>query len=220
MDTCKVLVAGDVNFRMDNESNNDTKRFLDLLNAGYLTQNLEGRTHDAEHTVNLLTTRSSDAFRNNIGIDIPHMSDHSAIQRTLRLANPPNVQVTMKSRSYKLISTSAICEDIRSLHIITKVLDVSWNEDGEQTDRSVTGSLIQGQLVTSSIHRAQLEYHMSKITHANVDQKKLFKIVANLIHVDDDTPLLPCDLFNTLAEQFSGLLLGIKISKIQSELIQ
>ena len=115
MDTCKVLVAGDVNVRVDNESNNDTRRFLDLLNAGYLTQNLEGRTRDVENPVDLLTTRSSDAFRNNIGIDIPHMSDHSAIQRTLRLANPPKVQVTTKSRSYKLISTSAICEDIRSL---------------------------------------------------------------------------------------------------------
>ena len=164
MDTCKVLVAGDVNVRVDNESNNDTRRFLDLLNAGYLTQNLEGRTRDVENPVDLLTTRSSDAFRNNIGIDIPHMSDHSAIQRTLRLANPPKVQVTTKSRSYKLISTSAICEDIRSLLLAIKPCTVAWHIitiRRWRTKRSVTGSLIQRQLVTSLIHRAQLGYDMS-----------------------------------------------------------
>ena len=43
------------------------------------------------------------------------MSDHSAIHCTLRLANPPNILVTRTSRSYKHVSTAAICEDIRSL---------------------------------------------------------------------------------------------------------
>ena len=36
MDTSNLLVAGDFNFHMDDESNNDTRRFLDLLKAGTL----------------------------------------------------------------------------------------------------------------------------------------------------------------------------------------
>ena len=72
MDTCNILVGGDLNFRLDNESNNNTRRFLDLLKDGYLAQYIEGRTHVAEYTIDLLITRSSDAFLNNISIDIPH----------------------------------------------------------------------------------------------------------------------------------------------------
>ena len=44
---------------------------------------------------------------------------------------------------------------------------------------------------------------MSQFADASSDQKKLFKIVAKLQHIDNDTPLPPSDSFNTLAEQFS-----------------
>ena len=173
---------------MDDESNNDTMRFLDVLKA-VPTQHVEGPTHVAVHIIDLLITRSSDAFLTSIRINIPHMSDHSAIHCTLRLAKPPNIQVTMTSRSYRHVSTAAICDDIQSLllskhlpddmnyavdmHsetigvIIDKhallttrtetarphtlgiliaydhksVLDVSWNENGEQADWSVRGWL-------------------------------------------------------------------------------
>ena len=79
MDTSNLLVAGDFYFHIDNISNNDTRRFLDLLEVAYLKQHVEGPTHVAGHTIDLLITRSSNTFLNNIRIDIPHMSDHSAI---------------------------------------------------------------------------------------------------------------------------------------------
>ena len=37
------------------------------------------------------------------------------------------------------------------------------------------------------------------------DQKKMFKIVAKFPRTNNDTPLPPCDSFNTFAEQFSDL---------------
>ena len=58
---------------MNDESNNDTGHFLDLLKAVDLTQHVEGPTHVAGHTMDLMITRSADVFLNNIGIDIdPH----------------------------------------------------------------------------------------------------------------------------------------------------
>ena len=45
--------------------------------------------------------------------------------------------------------------------------------------------------------------HESKIADASSDQIKLFKTVAKLLHINNDTPLSPCDPFNPLAEQFS-----------------
>ena len=49
----------------------------------------------------------------NIGIYILHMSGHLAIPCTP--PKPPNTHVTTTSRSYKHISTAAMCEVIRSL---------------------------------------------------------------------------------------------------------
>ena len=100
---------------MDDESNNDTNRLVDLLKAGYLTKHVEVPTRVAGHTVDLLITHSSDAFLNNIRIHIPHLSDYSAISCKLRLAKPPTTQVATTSRRYKHVSITAMYEDIRSL---------------------------------------------------------------------------------------------------------
>ena len=231
MDTSNVLVAVDFNFHMDNISNNDTRRFLDLLEVADLYQHVEDPTivcptDVAGHTIDFLITRLSNSFLNNIRIDIPHMSDHSAIHCTLRLTKPPNTQVTTTTRSYKRISTAALCEDIRSLLLskhmsdtncavetynetieaivdkhaplttrtvtvrphtpwyndsirATKCLrDASWNENAWRTTEIECDRLaycLQRQLITSSIHRAKLEYHMSQIADASGDQKKMFK---------------------------------------------
>ncbi|KAI0222195.1 hypothetical protein LSAT2_026566 [Lamellibrachia satsuma] len=75
------------------------------------------------------------------------------------------------------------------------------------------------QLVTSSVHRAKLEYHTCQIAEASGDQRQLSKIVAKLLHDDNDTPLPSCDSFDTLATPFSDFF-SEKISKIRSVLSQ
>ena len=94
MDTSNLLIASEFDFHLDDKPHNDNRRCIDLLKPGVLTQHVEGPTHVAGHTIDLLITRSSDAFLNNIRIYISHMSDHSEIHCTLRLAKPPNIQVT------------------------------------------------------------------------------------------------------------------------------
>ena len=60
---------------------------------------------------------------------------------------------------------------------------------------------------------------MSKITHANVDQKKLFKIVANLIHVDDDTPLLPCDNYRPVSNMpYLSKKIGVIVARLSAHI--
>ena len=101
------------------------------------------------------------------------------------------------------------------------VLNVSWDEDGEQRDWSATLWLTASALVCHFINTPCTIRISYESNHPCIcDQNKLFKIVAKLIHVDENTPLPSCELFNTLAEQFSGLFLGTQILKIQSELIQ
>ena len=52
------------------------------------------------------------------------MSDHSAIHSALRLAKPPNIQVTTRSRSYKRVSTAAICEEYH----VSQIADSSGDQ--------------------------------------------------------------------------------------------
>ena len=59
MDTSYLLIADDFNLHMGDEANIGTRRFIDLLIAG---EHIEGPTYVAGHTIDLLITRSSDAF--------------------------------------------------------------------------------------------------------------------------------------------------------------
>ena len=65
MDMLNMLIAGDFNLHMDNESNNDMKCFVDILKAADLTQQVEDPIHAAGHTIDLLITCSSDEFLKN-----------------------------------------------------------------------------------------------------------------------------------------------------------
>ena len=108
-------------------------------------------------------------------------------------------------------------DNIRSLKCVRRHLERRWRTSGLECDRRAY--CLQRQLVTSYVHRAKLEYHVSYIADASGDQRRLFKVVAKLLHNENDTPLPPCDSFDKLAMQFSDFF-SEKISKIRSELIQ
>ena len=59
---------------------------------------------------------------------------------------------------------------IRSQKGVRRQLERRWRRPGLECDRLVY--CIQPQLVTLSIHRAKLEYHVSQIADASGDQKK------------------------------------------------
>ena len=106
-------------------------------------------------------------------------------------------------------------DSIRATKFLRRQLERRWRATGLECDR--LAYCLQRQLVTSSIHRAKLKYHMSQIADASGDQKKLFKIVAKLLHTDHETPLPTCDSFDALAEQFFQIVSLKQISKIRCE---
>ena len=105
-------------------------------------------------------------------------------------------------------------DSIRATKCLIRRLERRWRTTGLECDR--LAYCLQRQLVMSSIHRTKLKYHMSQISDASGVQKKLFKIVAKLLHTDHDTPLPTCDSFDALAEQFSDFF-SEAISKILCE---
>ena len=57
----KVLViSGDFNLHLDDLRDNDTKKFMDLLETFSLSQHVSGPNNLSGHTLDLIVTRSSD----------------------------------------------------------------------------------------------------------------------------------------------------------------
>ena len=52
----ELLIVGDFNIHVDS-SNNESKGFLDILNANGLTQHVTSPTHQKGHTLDLVITR-------------------------------------------------------------------------------------------------------------------------------------------------------------------
>ena len=73
-------------------------------------------------------------------------------------------------------------DSIRSQKCVRRQLERRWRTYGLECDRCAY--CLQRQLVTSSMHRAKLEYHTSQIADPSGDQRRLFKIVAKLLHND------------------------------------
>lgn len=113
-----LLIAGDFNFHLDNQQDNDTKRFQNILHTFGLTQHVSVPTHRSGHILDLVITRSS----NDLIVDTPQaglaISDHFFIECKLSLPRPPLKVAKLQFRNFKRIDLAAFKEDIRSLDLV------------------------------------------------------------------------------------------------------
>ena len=80
---CLVLL-GDFNIHFDDLTDNQTRKFLDILNLHSLTQHVTGRTHKNGHALDLILTRDLEDIVCTIDVAEPCViSDHSAIDFNL-----------------------------------------------------------------------------------------------------------------------------------------
>ena len=75
----KLILAGDFNFHVDNPTNTEARKFLDLLDSAGLQQHVNGPTHRDGHTLDLIITRCADNFISKLKI-LPELpSDHKRV---------------------------------------------------------------------------------------------------------------------------------------------
>ena len=75
-----LVISGDFNLHLDSLRDNDTKKFMDLLETFSLSQHVLGPTHLSAHTLDLIITRSSfDIILASPKTTFP-ISDHFIIQ--------------------------------------------------------------------------------------------------------------------------------------------
>ena len=104
-----LVITGDFNIHVDNDTDTNAVAFNNLLSACGLTQHIDSSTHKCGHTLDLFITRSVDApiFHN-----LQVKDDHSAIRYLLDLKRPAVPTETIVTRQLNAIDIDAFCEDI------------------------------------------------------------------------------------------------------------
>ena len=76
MSSGNLLLLGDFNLHVDDETNVQAATFLNLLDSYNLIQHVIGPTHKDYHTIDLVITREYENIIKNWSTSNPHLSDH------------------------------------------------------------------------------------------------------------------------------------------------
>lgn len=116
--SASLMIAGDLNFHMENSHNAHTKQFFEILETFELKQHVCSATHASGHTLDLLITRLNEQTVRNIKIHDPMISDHLAVLCNLSLKKPPFRKKVISSRKLCTLDIDSFCEDVRNSSIV------------------------------------------------------------------------------------------------------
>ena len=197
-----ILISGDFNIHVDNPSAPYVSTFLSLLESFNLTQHIKEPTHEANHTLDLLISRSDSTLISSHRVIDPDLSDHLALLASLNVHCPrlPS-QVRKTFRSLKSIDTSSFCNDIRdsplnssypsNLNEYLKLFSVTLQNLLDKHAPYITRSFstktrqpfITQDILKAKALRSRLEkiYRMTKLPSDKQDYKAQSRLVAKLI---------------------------------------
>ena len=108
----KLILAGDFNFHVDNPTNTEARKFLDLLDSAGLQQHVDGPTHRDGHTLDLIITRCADNFISKLKI-LPELpSDHKRVLCNVDLPGPAPTRKSVTYRKLRNVDIEKFSEDI------------------------------------------------------------------------------------------------------------
>ena len=115
----RLMIVGDFNFHVDNESNREALLFLELIDSFSLEQHVRVPTHQQGHTLDLLLTRSSDHSVSDVSTTQILPSDHAAIMCLLAIRKPDPTKVVIKTRKVGEIDIDTFRQDILDSELYT-----------------------------------------------------------------------------------------------------
>ena len=101
----KLIITGDFNVHMDTPRNQNTSKFLDLLDSFGLSHHVEQVTHKSGHTLDLVISKSHDVPLDALTVAEPLISDHNPVTFNLDTNKPafPRKEITYrKMRNFDL----------------------------------------------------------------------------------------------------------------------
>ena len=113
--SCRVLICGDFNIPVNENSSTDTKRLCDILNATGFHQHVSGMTHRLGNTLDLVITRNSDSILSHEPKIHDFISDHAAICCELKISCPLPCVKRVKYRKLKNIDKDNFKLEVASM---------------------------------------------------------------------------------------------------------
>ncbi|XP_060553020.1 uncharacterized protein LOC132714233 [Ruditapes philippinarum] len=128
-----VIIVGDFNLHVDKLLDRDALKFISCLETFGLKQHVQGPTHVAGHTLDVVITRDTDNIVSNIEVRDPGLSDssgkilrdHFAVIFNAHLYKPPPIKKTVSFRKFKSINIKGFREDMKSLDILNANICIS-----------------------------------------------------------------------------------------------
>lgn len=116
-----------VESHVDDPTNNDASKFLNLLESTDLVQNVTSPTHRHGHILDLVLSRESDNIVSKLCVKSSDgISDHSFITCNLKCSKPALSRILVKQRSTKNIKLTDLEGDVKSSSLLTApLLDVN-----------------------------------------------------------------------------------------------
>ena len=99
-----LLIAGDFNFHLDDTTNCDTIKFMDILDSANLSQHLLGSTHRKGHTLDLIITQHNSNLVTDVRILNDVFSDHQVVTCKLNCPRPLLSKIPLTFRSTKQLN--------------------------------------------------------------------------------------------------------------------
>jgi hypothetical protein len=108
----EIVLTGDFNIHIDDATDVNARRFLDLLDAFDLHQHVTLSTHACGHTLDLLITRST-LVPTDVEVDVPILSDHGLVMYRLPLPKLAPIGRQFKTvRRLAAIDHNAFCNAV------------------------------------------------------------------------------------------------------------
>lgn len=131
----KLVLLGDFNFHVDDPTNPQAARFLDLLDCYNLKQHITGPTHKANHTLDLVITRSCEDMIYSWSSMDPQLSDHKVIHIKLHLIKPRLPRQERQYRKLRSVDPAMFRNDVIKCALFTSqtsnVIDLCDQYDSE-----------------------------------------------------------------------------------------
>ena len=130
---------------MNDTCDRTARRFLDILQSFYLTQNISCSSHIAGHMLDLVITRCEENFASCFEVSDPGIFDHMAVKCKLFFAK---LAPQMKRVSYrKSVSMYNFCADLQNSELLKSADALHLNELLSCYNRTLTSLLVLWSLV-------------------------------------------------------------------------
>ena len=164
-----LLITGDFNFHLDDIADEDSRKFIEVLETFGLIQHVKFPTHVSNHILDLIITRSSSEIQASF-----FLSDHCFVECSLSVPRPNPRQKKLQFRKMRQINIDAFKSDI----ITSNLCNETWanlNDLVQSYDETLSNILEKHAPVQRNVimERTKIPWFNNELKHLKVNRRKL-----------------------------------------------